>query len=136
MKLFGAHTARVNNLVRAFGVMMVSCLWLVQAAQANDFKINEIIVDGNRRIETATISSYTEIETPAVLTTGAVNDAVQRVRASNLFESVSAEVQGNRLRSQLLSFRRSMKWSLKAMTGLAANSSALWCVRNQDGSIR
>jgi outer membrane protein assembly factor BamA len=64
MKLFGAHTARVNNLVRAFGVMMVSCLWLVQAAQANDLKINEIIVDGNRRIETATIRSYTEIETP------------------------------------------------------------------------
>ena len=104
MKLFGAHTARVNNLVRAFGVMMVSCLWLVQAAQANDFKINEIIVDGNRRIETATIRSYTEIETPAVLTTGAVNDAVQRVRASNLFESVSAEVQGNRLKVTVVEF--------------------------------
>ena len=81
MKLFGAHTARVNILVRAFGVMMISCVWLVQVAQASEFKINEIIVDGNQRIETATIRSYSEIETPAVLTTGAVNDAVQRVSA-------------------------------------------------------
>ena len=104
MKLFGAHTARVNILVRAFGVMMISCVWLVQAAQANEFKINEIIVDGNQRIETATIRSYSEIETPAVLTTGAVNDAVQRVRASNLFESVSAEVQGNRLKVTVVEF--------------------------------
>ena len=104
MKLFGANTARVNILVRAFSVMMISCVWLVQSAQANDFKINEIIVDGNRRIETATIRSYTEIETPASLTTGAVNDAVQRVRASNLFESVSAEVQGNRLKVTVVEF--------------------------------
>ena len=104
MKFFVAHTASVNILVRAFGVMMISCVWLVQSAQANEFKINEIIVDGNQRIETATIRSYSEIETPAVLTTGAVNDAVQRVRASNLFESVSAEVQGNRLKVTVVEF--------------------------------
>ena len=104
MKLLESHTARGNKWVRGWGVMMVSCLGLVQAAQANDVKINEIIVDGNRRRETATIRSYTEIETPAVLTTGAVNDAVQRVRASNLFESVSAEVQGNRLKVTVVEF--------------------------------
>ena len=104
MKLFGAHTARINVIIRAFGVMMISCVWMVQAAQANDFEINEIIVDGNRRIETETIRSYTAIETPTVLTTGEVNDAVQRVRASNLFESVSAEVQGTRLKLTVVEF--------------------------------
>jgi outer membrane protein assembly factor BamA len=55
MKLFGAHTARVNVIIRALAVMMISCVWMVQAAQADDFEINEIIVDGNRRIETETI---------------------------------------------------------------------------------
>ena len=104
MKLFEAHTPRANVVIRAFGVMVISCLWMVQAAQANDFEINEIIVDGNRRIETETIRSYTEIETPALLTTGEVNDAVQRVRASNLFESVSAEVQGKRLKVTVVEF--------------------------------
>jgi outer membrane protein insertion porin family len=104
MKLFGAHTARINVIIRAFGVMMISCVWMVQAAQANDFEINEIIVDGNRRIETETIRSYTAIETPTALTTGEVNDAVQRVRASNLFESVSAEVQGTRLKLTVVEF--------------------------------
>ena len=104
MKLFGAHTARVNVIIRALGVMMISCVWIVQAAQANDFEINEIIVDGNRRIETETIRSYTAIETPTALTTGEVNDAVQRVRASNLFESVSAEVQGTRLKLTVVEF--------------------------------
>jgi outer membrane protein insertion porin family len=104
MKLFGAHTARVNVIIRALGVMMISCVWMVQAAQANDFEINQIIVDGNRRIETETIRSYTAIETPTALTTGEVNDAVQRVRASNLFESVSAEVQGTRLKLTVVEF--------------------------------
>jgi outer membrane protein insertion porin family len=84
--------------------MMISCVWMVQAAQANDFEINEIIVDGNRRIETETIRSYTAIEAPTALTTGEVNDAVQRVRASNLFESVSAEVQGTRLKLTVVEF--------------------------------
>ena len=104
MKLFGAHTARVNVIIRALGVMMISCVWIVQTAQANDYEINEIIVDGNRRIETETIRSYTAIETPTALTTGEVNDAVQRVRASNLFESVSAQVQGTRLKLTVVEF--------------------------------
>jgi outer membrane protein insertion porin family len=104
MKFFGAHTARVNVIIRALGVMMISCVWMVQAAQANDYEINEIIVDGNRRIETETIRSYTAIETPTALTTGEVNDAVQRVRASNLFESVSAQVRGTRLKLTVVEF--------------------------------
>ena len=104
MKLFGAHAAWATVLIRAFGVMMISCVWMVQAAQANDFKITEIIVDGNRRIETETIRSYTEIETPAVLAIGEVNDAVQRVRDSNLFETVTAEVQGNKLKVTVVEF--------------------------------
>ncbi|MDC1437369.1 outer membrane protein assembly factor BamA [Planktomarina temperata] len=104
MKLFGAHAVRATVLIRAFGVMIISCVWLVQAAQANDFKITEIIVDGNRRIETETIRSYTEIETPAVLAIGEVNDAVQRVRDSNLFETVTAEVQGNKLKVTVVEF--------------------------------
>ena len=104
MKLFGAHAARATVLIRAFGVMMISCVWMVQAAQANDFEITEIIVDGNRRIETETIRSYTEIETPAVLAIGEVNDAVQRVRDSNLFETVTAEVQGNKLKVTVVEF--------------------------------
>jgi outer membrane protein insertion porin family len=104
MKLFGAHTARENVIIRALGVMMISCVWMVQAAQANDYEINEIIVDGNRRIETETIRSYTAIETPTALTTGEVNDAVQRVRASNLFESVSAQVRGTRLKLTVVEF--------------------------------
>ncbi|WP_347820018.1 outer membrane protein assembly factor BamA [uncultured Planktomarina sp.] len=104
MKLFGAHAARATVLIRAFGVVMISYVLMVQAAQANNFEITEIIVDGNRRIETETIRSYTEIETPGVLVIGEVNDAVQRVRRSNLFESVTAEVQGNRLKITVVEF--------------------------------
>ena len=40
MKLFKAHTPRANVVIRAFGVMVISCLWMVQAAQANDLLLS------------------------------------------------------------------------------------------------
>ena len=52
MKLFGAHAARAIVLIRACGVMMISCVWMVQAAQANDFEITEIIPSLNSRCAT------------------------------------------------------------------------------------
>jgi len=49
-------------------------------------------------------SAATQRLRPPVLTIGEVNDAVQRVRDSNLFESVSAEVQGNKLKLTVVEF--------------------------------
>ena len=34
MKLFEVQKARVNVAIRALGVMMISCVWMLQAVQA------------------------------------------------------------------------------------------------------
>ncbi|MEM9971385.1 MAG: outer membrane protein assembly factor BamA, partial [Pseudomonadota bacterium] len=69
---------------------------MVGAADAQS-RITSINVEGNRRIETATIISFTGITPGEVLTSGQINEAVQRVRASGLFERVDAVPSGGTL---------------------------------------
>ncbi|MEM6478180.1 MAG: outer membrane protein assembly factor BamA [Pseudomonadota bacterium] len=69
---------------------------LVAEAQAQS-RISSINVEGNRRIETATIISFTGITPGQVLSAGEINAAIQRVRASGLFESVNAVPSGGTL---------------------------------------
>jgi len=66
------------------------------AALAQNFNFSGIRVEGNQRIETATILSYLS-EAQGGATAGEVNAAVQSLRATGLFESVDVAVRGNSL---------------------------------------
>ena len=66
-------------------------------AQAQQFRFTSIQVEGNLRIEDGTVVNFAGISPGEALTAGQVNDAIQRIRYSGLFESVDATPRGNTL---------------------------------------
>jgi len=104
IKFFKAKRNWVTDLIRCIFAAAFAVLCLAQIAQAQGFQISSVTIEGNLRIETATIESLTNIEVGNFLSTGEVNDAVQRVRDSKLFEFVSADVKGSDLRIVVVEF--------------------------------
>ncbi len=66
-------------------------------ALAQQFRFTSFQVDGNGRIEDGTVVNLAGIAPGEALTAGQVNDAIQRIRDSGLFESVDATPRGNTL---------------------------------------
>ena len=104
MKLSGAKNNRAVAFIGyIFGVgILVVCLFQVANAQA--LKISSVLIEGNRRIESATIQAFSEIRTGDVLSAGDINDAIQRVRSSELFSSVTADIIGSALTLTVVEF--------------------------------
>ena len=76
------------------------CLFVasgVKGAMAQDFSFSRIDVDGNKRIETSTIITYSGLATDQVFGADDLNRAYQNILASGLFESVEVVPKGNRL---------------------------------------
>ena len=76
------------------------CLFVtsgVHGAMAQDFSFSRIAVDGNKRIETSTIITYSGLVTDQVFGADDLNRAYQNILASGLFESVEVVPNGNRL---------------------------------------
>ena len=76
------------------------CLFVtsgVQGAMAQNFSFSRIDVDGNKRIETSTIITYSGLGTDQVFGADDLNRAYQNILASGLFESVEVIPNGNRL---------------------------------------
>lgn len=66
-------------------------------AQAQNFQFNAITVEGNQRIDTATIATFAGIGQGETVSAGELNDAAQRIRDSGLFESVDIDPRGSTL---------------------------------------
>ena len=78
--------------------MLVSGMMAVATpVTAQNFNFSNVSVEGNQRIETATILTYLEFGQGEAVTAGALNDAAQRIRATGLFESVDVVPQGRTL---------------------------------------
>ena len=69
----------------------------VQGAMAQNFSFSRIDVDGNKRIETSTIITYSGLAIDQVFGADDLNRAYQNILASGLFESVEVVPNGNRL---------------------------------------
>lgn len=67
------------------------------AAQAQSYRFNSVNIEGNQRIEPATILTYAGIARGETVSAAGLNDAYQRILASGLFESVSMEPKGSTL---------------------------------------
>lgn len=78
-------------------VLFVSVCFAALPAQAQDYRFSSVQVEGNQRIEAATIVAYTGIERGKTITAGELNDAYQKVLASGLFETVELEPRGGTL---------------------------------------
>jgi outer membrane protein insertion porin family len=97
----GRATAMIfaHRLGYVFGLMAV-VLMLAAAptpSAAQTYTFSAIRVEGNERIEEATILSFAGIARNKPVSAAEVNDAYQRVLASDLFENVSLEPRGNTL---------------------------------------
>ncbi|MEM9437008.1 MAG: outer membrane protein assembly factor BamA [Pseudomonadota bacterium] len=93
--LIAGSILRLPRLTVAILGLLIS-IALVAEADAQT-RISNINVEGNRRIETATIVSFAGISPGQVVTAGEINDAVQRIRASGLFETVDVVPSGGTL---------------------------------------
>lgn len=92
---------RSNMLCRAqAGVFLVLAMVFAMfstLAEAQNYRFSSVQVDGNQRVDTATIVSYTGIARGQELTAGELNAAYQRVVASGLFEEVEFDPRGGTL---------------------------------------
>ncbi|MDO5630298.1 MAG: outer membrane protein assembly factor BamA [Paracoccus sp. (in: a-proteobacteria)] len=70
---------------------------MVTAGAATAAVFNDVRIEGNQRIEPATILSYARVQRGQNVTPGELNDAVQRLIGSGLFETAEVIPQGNTL---------------------------------------
>ncbi|WP_420860159.1 outer membrane protein assembly factor BamA [Marivivens marinus] len=91
--------ARTVGFARAFFVFVFIALAALPASRAvaQSFVFSSVQIDGNQRIETATILSYLGVTRGEAVSTADLNDGIQRIRATGLFESVDATPRGNTL---------------------------------------
>ncbi|MGO4917425.1 outer membrane protein assembly factor BamA [Pseudogemmobacter sp. W21_MBD1_M6] len=66
-------------------------------AHAQQYTITDVRIEGNQRVEPATILTYAGIARGQTLSAGQLNDAYQRIMNSGLFETVQMTPQGNSL---------------------------------------
>jgi len=67
-------------------------------AFAQAFSFSNVVIEGNVRVDAATILSYAGIGRGQAVSAGELNDAYQRIVNSGLFETVDLVPQGNTLR--------------------------------------
>jgi len=72
-------------------------LGLPETALAQSYRFNSVRVEGNQRVEAATIVAYTGIERGKSVSAGELNDAYQRVLGSGLFQTVDLTPRGGTL---------------------------------------
>jgi outer membrane protein insertion porin family len=78
-------------------VLSIALIGVSAPALAQSYRFTDVTIEGNQRIEGATILSYAGIERGAEVSAGQLNEASQRILASGLFETVEVEPRGNRL---------------------------------------
>ncbi|MGL4235915.1 outer membrane protein assembly factor BamA [Tabrizicola sp.] len=91
-------TSRARLLATAIfiGAATVSQPFLMPA-YAQVFSFSNVTIEGNERVDSATILNYAGISRGEEVTAGALNDAYQRILNSGLFETVELIPQGSTL---------------------------------------
>jgi outer membrane protein insertion porin family len=80
-----------------FLVFAMAFAALPNVAEAQSYRFNNVQVEGNQRIQTATIITYAGIERGKSVSGGELNDAYQRILDSGVFETVDLEPRGSTL---------------------------------------
>ncbi len=91
-----ANRARLLATAVFLGTATASTTFLVPAF-AQSFSFSNVVVEGNVRVDPATILSYAGISRGEEVSAAALNDAYQRIANSGLFETVEVVPQGSTL---------------------------------------
>lgn len=93
LRKLGQRTA----LVSVFAIASMACFAVVQPAQAQTYSFSSVKIEGNERVDAATILSYAGIGRGQAVSAGELNDAFQRISNAGLFEDVQIIPSGNTL---------------------------------------
>ena len=86
-----------SALISVFLAGAVVCPAMFTPAQAQTFSFSNVTIEGNDRVDAATIIAFAGIARGASVSAGELNDAYQRVVRSGLFETVELVPQGSTL---------------------------------------
>ena len=86
--------------------LLVSVVWVAQSAPAaaQNYKFNNVVIDGNARIGDSAILSQAGIARGQTVSAGQLNDAYQRLQNSGLFETVEIAPAGSTLRITVVEY--------------------------------
>ena len=92
--------ARQTGALRAVALAMLlgsASLLLPHMAHAQSYSFSAVTIEGNTRVDAATVLAYAALPKGTTLSAGALNDAYQRIVNSGLFETVELRPQGGTL---------------------------------------
>jgi outer membrane protein insertion porin family len=97
-----ARKATARNILRPALMSILLSTAMVSApfftpAYAETYSFSQLVVEGNERVDATTILSYAGIAKGESITSGALNDAYQRIVDAGLFETVELIPQGGTL---------------------------------------
>ncbi|SIN90866.1 outer membrane protein assembly factor BamA [Vannielia litorea] len=94
----GAARGLLHRLALSlFTTFAVACAIAPGAATAQSFSFSRVEVNGNQRVDAATIVSYAGIARGEAVSAAQINDAYQNILGSGLFESVEVVPRGSTL---------------------------------------
>ncbi|MGB1265380.1 MAG: outer membrane protein assembly factor BamA [Nereida ignava] len=101
--LLGVCRAGTGTMKRA-GLAAVTAGFMSGAVYAQSFTFDNVEIEGNARVEAATILSFAGISRGETISAGQLNDAFQRVLSSGLFEDVVLTPRGSTLVIEVAEF--------------------------------
>jgi len=98
-----AHKSQSRAVLRPVAIALLLCGTglsspYVMPAWAQSYSFSNVVIEGNDRVDAATVLSHAGIAQGQTLTTGQLNDAYQRLVNSGLFETVNLQPQGSTLK--------------------------------------
>jgi len=90
-------TGRNLGAASVFAILSMASFVAPDQAQAQTYRFNTVQVEGNERVDAATILSFAGIGRGTEVNAGQLNDAFQRISDAGLFEDVQIVPQGGTL---------------------------------------
>lgn len=100
MRAAAAASIERMDLLRWLSMMAMSCVFVVllaQSALAQNFRFNSVDIQGNRRIEDATIQNYIGVTQGSAISAEQLNRGYQALVQTGLFETVDLIPSGGKL---------------------------------------
>lgn len=89
--------SRVFGLIALLGSFTFYISHMTTPAQAQNLTVTAVQIEGNQRIEDATVLSFLDLPRGGVVSAAQLNDALQRLQGSGLFERVELVPAGSTL---------------------------------------
>ncbi len=90
-------SGRFRHFAAVLAVLMAGLILLPGNANAQTYRFTSFAVEGNDRVDPATILAFLDIPAGQTITAAQLNDAYQRLQNSGLFESAELDPRGSRL---------------------------------------